>query len=291
LLPVLSAALSGLAFWPGLLLAVAGVVKARQARTGDGIATTVVGRLVGRRMPLRPTWTAIAAVELGVGGLVLSAQLAPWPEAAAGLVLAVAAGLAFWGLRTVPGADCGCFGLRKRVRPKTIIRAALLSALAFAAAAGGEGWTAVLRHPAALVPLAAAGVALVWLSSELYNPTEAVQAATMRQARYRKAQLRRARYSACERRAGPVERTVAGLQRTDLWQRARPYIAAEEPTEHWVEGCTRLLCYPAVYEGESATAVFAVNLGLRQHGTTVAFVNEEEQRVLARLDAKGAAAS
>ena len=73
-----------------------------------------------------------------------------------------------------------------------------------------------------------------------------------------------------------------------MWRRARPYVSdAETPTEHWDEGCWRLLCYPAVYEGESVTAVFSIHLGLRQSPNTVAFVDEAEQRVLGRFEAGG----
>ena len=83
----------------------------------------------------------------------------------------------------------------------------------------------------------------------------------------------------------PVERSVARLRRSELWRRARPYLSAEAPTEHWDEGCWRLLLYPAAYEGESVTAVFAVNLGLRQSRNTVTFVDEAERRILGRLEA------
>jgi hypothetical protein len=275
---VLTAVLSGLAFWPGLLLVVAGGAKARQTRRNDGISSTVVGRLMGKWLPLRPAWGLIAAIELAVGGLVLATAFTPWPEAAAALVLAAAAALAYVGLRKVPGADCGCFGIRKQIHPKTIVRAGLLAALAAAGAAGGEGWTAVFDHPLALVPLVAAGALLLWLSPELTDPVEELQAETVKRARW-------LRHSACRRRAGPVERTAEQLRRSDLWRRAQPFIAADAPSDHWLEGCTRVVCYPAVYEGEPATAVFAVAIGLRHDGTNVAFVNEDEQRVLARLEA------
>jgi hypothetical protein len=99
---------------------------------------------------------------------------------------------------------------------------------------------------------------------------------------------RRVRIAACARRKVPVERTVARLRRSELWRRARPYVSADAPTEHWEEGCWRLMTYPGVYEGEPVTAVFAVNLGFRQRGNTVAFVNEAEQRILGKLAASGA---
>jgi len=216
------------------------------------------------------------------GVLVLSTLLVPWPEVAAALLLTAAALVAFWGLRTVPGADCGCFGLKNRVRPRTIVRAGLLAGLAAAAAVAGESWTAVFHHPAGLVATLAAGALVAWLSPELPHLVDRVGAVVRIRTRRTTAQIRRIRSSACERRAGPVEGTVARLQGSDLWRRARPFISADAPSDHWFEGCTRLVCYPAVYEGQSATAVFAVGLGLRQNAHTVAFVNEEEQRVLAR---------
>jgi uncharacterized membrane protein YphA (DoxX/SURF4 family) len=279
---LLRAAASGLAFWPGLLLVAAGAAKASDVWRRRRIGSTVVGRLLEDRVPLRPAWAVAAAVELAAGALVLSGLLVPWPEAAAALVLAAAAGIAFWGLRTVPGADCGCFGLQNRVQPWTIVRASLLAALAAAGALGGRSWWAVFDRPAALVPLLAAGALVAWLSPELPDVIDALEVVAGKPS----ARLRRIRSAACERRAGPVEESADRLRRTELWKRAQPYLSGDAPTEDWFEGCTRLLCYPAVYEGESATAVFAVGLGRRRSATTVAFVNEEERRVLARLDAR-----
>jgi hypothetical protein len=261
------AVLSSLALWPGLMLVAGGLAKAADVARDD-VHDTVLARLIGRHR-LGRTWTAVAAAELAVGALVLATVLTPWPEAAAAVLLACATGLAVWGLRHAPGAGCGCFGAGSApVSVRTVVRAGFLAALAVAAAAGGAGWTSVFGEPLAWIAVAAAGVALAWLSPEL-----------------RRVAANRVEETAC-RRGVSFERSVARLRRSELWQRARPYVSADEPGDHWDEGCWRLICYPAVYEGEPATAVFAVGLGLRQRRNRVAFVAESEDRVLGRLEAR-----
>jgi hypothetical protein len=188
-----------------------------------------------------------------------------------------------WGIRNAPDAGCGCFGARSTATlgRRTVARAGLLALLAAVAAVGGESWMSALDDPAAVAALVVAGIALAWLSPELSELRGAaaphVDAAALR--------ARRLRDATCRRRRVSVDRSIARLRRSELWQRARPFVSADSPTEHWDEGCWRLLCYPAVYEGEPATAVFAVNLGVRQRRNRVAFVDEAERRVLGRLEA------
>jgi len=263
----MQAVASSLALWPGLLLVAGGLAKSFDVAR-DEVSDTVFARLVGRHR-LRAAWGAVAGAELAVGGLVLATVLAPWPEAAAAVLLAGAAAIALWGLRYAPDAGCGCFGAGSSpVSVRTTARAGFLAALAALAAVGGESWTAVFGEPAAWLAVALAGAVVAWLSPEL-----------------REAAAARAQEAACLRRVS-LERSVARLRRSELWQRARPYVSADVPGEHWDEGCWRLICYPAVYEGEPATAVFAVSLGLSQSQNRVAFVAEAEQRVLGRLDAR-----
>jgi hypothetical protein len=260
------AVLSSLALWPGLLLVAGGLAKAADVARGD-VRDTVLTRLIGRHRR-RGTWAAVAAAELVAGALVLATVFTPWPEAGAAVLLAGATGIAAWGMRHAPDAGCGCFGAGSApVNVRTVVRAGLLAALAAAAAVGGDGWTAVFGEPAAWVAVVLAGVVLSWLSPEL-----------------RGAAAERVEEAAC-RRGVSFERSVARLRRSELWQRARPYVSADAPSDHWDEGCWRLICYPAVYEGEQATAVFAVSLGLRRGGARVAFVAESEDRVLGRLEA------
>lgn len=282
---LLRAIASSLALWPGLVLVAGGVAKAVDVASGD-LGDTVLARLIPGRRPLRAAWGLAATAELAVGALVLAGVAVPWPEIAAALLLTGAALVAAWGLRYAPDAGCGCFGARAttRLSVRTGVRAGFLAALAALGAVGGASWTTVFDYLVAVAVTAAAGVALAWLSPELPGLRDAA-AVRIGGAFWR---ARALRHRACG--SISLERSVARLRRSDLWRLAQPYVSAETPTEHWDEGCWRLLCYPAVYEGESVTAVFSIHLGLRQSPNTVAFVNEVEQRVLGRLEAGGSRA-
>jgi hypothetical protein len=282
---LLPAIASGLALWPGLLLVSGGLAKAVDV-AGHDLGDTVLARLIPGRRPLRAAWGLTAGAELSVGALVVAGVAVPWPEVAAALLLTGAALVAAWGLRYAPDAGCGCFGAAAttRLSVRTGVRAGFLAVLAALAVAGGASWTTVFDHAIAAAVTVAAGVALAWLSPELPGLRDAA-AARVGGAFW---QARALRHRACG--SISLERSVAGLRRSELWQRAQPYVSAETPTEHWDEGCWRLVCYPAVYEGEPATAVFSIHLGLRQSPNTVAFVDEVEQRVLGRLEAGGSRA-
>lgn len=247
----------GLAVWPGLFLLAGGAAKARDVRDAERIRRTVLARLLPDRVAPRPVWAAAAALELAVGALLVAGVLAPWPARAAAGLLGVATLVATWGVRRAPDAPCGCLGARdEAVSPRTAIRAGLLTALAAAGAAGGAGWTRLFERPAAVPVVLAAGFALALLSSELR--------------------------AICLRRFVPLAPTVARLRRSDLWQDARRYVVAEEPSEHWRKGCWRYICYPASYDGVPATAVFALDLSAG-HAVGVAFVDEEQRRVLGQM--------
>src|SRR4051812_37945497 len=110
-----SALASGLAVWPGLLLALGGALKLR-----DDEEDSVLSRALPARVPAR----AIAATELVVGALVLVGFFAPVPAALAALMLAGAAGVSVWGVRNAPEASCGCLGRRsEKVSTRTVVRA------------------------------------------------------------------------------------------------------------------------------------------------------------------------
>jgi hypothetical protein len=280
---LLSAIASSLALWPGLLLVAGGLAKAADS-SSRAVRKTVLARLIPGRRLLRAAWGLVAAAELVVGVLVLSGLAVPWPEVAAALLLSGAALVAVWGLRFAPDAGCGCLGARSttRISARAAVRVGYLAALAALAALGGASWTSVFHDPAAAAVTLAAGVALAWLSPELPELRENAAFRVGRASR----QARLLREAACARRIS-VEGSVSRLRRSELWERARPYVSADAPTEHWEEGCWRLICYPAVYEGQSVTAVFAISLGLRQSRNKVAFVDEVERRVLGRLEASG----
>ena len=180
----------------------------------------------------------------------------------------------------MPTAAASAPRAKTRLSVRTTVRAGFLASLAAVAAAGGASWISVFHDPAAAVVTVAAGAA-----AGVAEPGAAGAAGNGRHRAGRaSARARRLRQAACGRRIS-VEQSVARLRRSELWQRARPYVSADAPTEHWDEGCWRLVCYPAVYDGEPVTAVFALSLGLRQSRNKVAFVDEVERRVLGRLEA------
>ena len=147
------------------------------------------------------------------------------------------------------------------------------SALALAAAFGGEGWTSALGDLPSIVAMLVAGLAVAAVSPELDLSRRA-----------RDARLQ-ARESVCAHRRIPPEHTIARLRASELWSQSRSYLSEESPLEQWREGCWRYLVYPARYDGASATAVFALYLGRDRSADGVAFVDEADQRVLAQIRA------
>jgi len=264
----LSALASGLAVWPGLFLLAGGAVKAREWRAPDLDRDDVLARVLGDRVPLRPVWAAVAATEVVVGALVLAGLLTPFPALAAALVLGAAGMVAAWGVRNAPGAGCGCFGARsEQVSSRTVWRAAALTALALAGALGGGAWYDVLQAPLALVVVLAAGAALAAATPEL---------------RPRDVRMR-AYQTVCSHKPASPQRTLERLRASALWSDAHEYLLADTPHEQWRDGCWRYLTYPAHYDGEPATAVFALYLGRSRNADGVAFVAEGEERVLGQI--------
>ncbi|MDA0160015.1 hypothetical protein OM076_07065 [Solirubrobacter ginsenosidimutans] len=278
----MSASASGLAVWPGVFLLAGGVAKAREVRDDAVDGGTLLFRAVGRSVPPRPAWAAVAGAELVVGGLVLAGVARPYPQLAGGTGLAAAGALAAWGVRNAPDAGCGCFGARSEpVSPRTAVRAGVLSALALAAATGGGAWTNAFRRPAAgrrggaaSLPRAAAAAVVLGAGAAL--------AATTPELRPRHARAR-AHDLVCAHRPAPPRRTLERLRQSNLFSDARPYLAADAPSEQWRDGCWRYVSYPANYEGEAATAVFALYLGKSRNADGVAFVAEDEQRVIGQI--------
>lgn len=274
----LAALAAGVAVWPGVYLLAGGCAKAFDPPRGRD---TIVTRVLPRWAPVLAAWWTLAGVELGIGALVVSDVATPVPECAAAAVLAVAALGAGWGLRHAPDAGCGCFGARSvtQVSTLTVARAALLSALALASALVGQGWTHVLARPGAALVCLALGVALWRVTPEL------------REVVWRLGSLRsayagtvgRLRDAACARREVSVERLVAQLRASALWNEAQRFLSQDAPSEHWQEGCRGYLCYPASFEGDAVTAVFTLYVGRGGGASGVAFVDEESRRVFATI--------
>jgi hypothetical protein len=246
---------AALAVWPGLFPLAGGALKLRADEAGETLMTRVLPDFVSPK--------AVAGVELALGALVL---LVPVSAFAAAALLALAAGVATWGVFNVPEASCGCFGARSEpVSPRTAVRAGLLALLALAPAVAGAAWWDASLAGVALTLVA--GAVLVALTPEL---------------RSRDARLA-VNEAVCAHRPAPPRVTLARLRGSTLWADAKQYLAADAPTEQWRDGCWRYLAYPARYDGEDATAVFALYLGRSRAADGVAFVATDEERVLGQI--------
>ena len=171
-------------------------------------------------------------------------------------VLAVAARVAIWGMRSVPDASCGCFGpAPEPVSARTSSARACSPRSRSVAAFGGGAWTDVFGEPRALV-LARSPSASRWSPATPELRTRR----RLRSARGPAGLL--ARDPPRRRAAGsPVERRRAAPAQRAVGRRARP---TSPPTRRARSGATAAgacSAIPADYEGEPATAVFALYLG------------------------------
>jgi len=244
--------LSAAALWPGLFLLAGGALKLRSGEEGETLMT--------RALPSFVSPKAVAYAEIMIGALVLLGV--PFSGVAAAALLAVAAGVATWGVFKVPQATCGCFGARsEQVSPRTAMRAGLLALCSlglapwWSASAAGFGVAVVV------------GAVLVALTPELRSRETRLWASE----------------AVCAHRPASPGAALARLRGSTLWADASAYLAADAPSEQWRDGCFRYLAYPATYEGEDATAVFALYLGRSRSADGVAFVATDEERVLGQI--------
>jgi len=266
--------LVALAVWPGLFLLAGGALK---LRADDG-EETLMTRVLRGWVPPR----AVALAELAVGALLLLGV--PFSAYLAALLLAVAAGVATWGVYNVKEVSCGCFGARSEpVSPRTALRAGLLALFAL----GGAPWWPGASGEGGM----AGGVAGIggtpWWDASLAGFALALVAGAVLVALTPELRSHEARLTVnevvCSHRPASLRTTLARLRRSKLWADARGYLAADAPSEQWRDGCWRYLAYPATYEGEDATAVFALYLGRSRSADGVAFVAAGEERVLGQI--------
>ncbi len=244
--------LAALTVWPGLFLLAGGALKLRADDEGETLMTRVLPGFVSPK--------AVACGEIVIGALVLLGV--PFSGYVAAALLAVAAGVATWGVRNVPQASCGCFGAKSEpVSPRTAVRAAFLALLAL----GGTPWWGA--SPAGWGLALVAGAVLLALTPELRSRETRLQV----------------NEAVCSHRPAPPKVTIARLRDSTLWADAQQYLAADAPSEQWRDGCWRYLVYPANYDGEDANAVFALYLGRSRSADGVAFVATGEERVLGQI--------
>ncbi len=265
-----AAVLAGQALWPATFLVLAGVGKALEL--GRESRGTLLASLTPAWMPLSAVSAGLAGVELLVGGLLFGGAFKPWPQVAAAVLLGGAALVAFWGMRRLPTAGCGCMGglAAGSVTWMTVLRAGLLSVMALLAALASRDWTQFVEQPGAIAVVVIEGAVLVWLSPDL------------RSMRLSSA-VRRVCAGGCRGRATDFETAVAELRSSRVWALARPYLADEEPEEHWQTGCWRFFSFQARYAERASIAVCALFVGRCGGRSSVAFVDAEADEVLGQL--------
>jgi hypothetical protein len=265
-----TAVLAGQALWPATFLVLAGVGKALEL--GRESRNTLLANLRPAWMPLSAASAGLAGVELLVGGLLLVGAFEPWPQIAAAALLGGAALVAFWGMRHLPTAGCGCMGglAHGSVTWMTVLRAGLLSVMALLAAVTSRDWTQIVEQPVGIAVVVLEGAALVWLSPDL------------RSMRLSNA-VRRVCAGGCRGRAMNFESAVAELRSNRIWDLARPYLTNQEPEEHWQTGCWRFFSFQARYAELASTAVCALYVGRCGGRSSVVFVDAEADEVLGQL--------
>ena len=253
----------------GIALTLAGAAK---LLGGGEIAVKSPLSLLVRRPSLLPfVWRGIGAVELLVGSLTLALAGQRWVSALSALLLVTAVGYAGWALRMAPGRPCGCFGAvsQSPITGRTIARAIVLALAAILGAFWPEPWWAALTEPVTWLVIVAEVLVLGYLSPEV-----------LRIAPLRTRSHDSDRMVDCATTRVPLKTILARLKTSPAWQSLRSHIDAEDPREHWREGCWGFVCFAATYLGKPATAVFAIRLGHEDSTIRGALVDEANQEIL-----------
>lgn len=232
---------------------------------------TALPRLVGEKRAA-PAYRAVGLVEVVIALAVLAPPV--WTvEVIATVALATGfTGYLVYAKIVVPEASCGCVGASaKPIGRRAIGRALLLQATAIIAVTASAGWWSAGSAALVLIPEA---VGFVMLSAELD--------------RYWLLPLRRLRLrvthplsgtatdavplAATQRRLllSPAYRAVNGLLRSDIH-------------DYWDDEDWRFISYAARYDGQPATAVFAVpHQDTTPESVRVAVVDETSGQTLYR---------
>jgi hypothetical protein len=214
----------------------------------------------------RPVAISICVIEFGLGaGLIATAGRigAGLPATTVRLgtgVLMLIATCALIELRgTRPDVGCGCFGefSRAPTSVRTLIRAALLAAAAFATIKLPPLQLPQPGSRGMLIGVLIAELALLGaLSPELGEG------------------LVRLGYSdPCELRRLPEHRTLSTLRRSSQWRKHADLITADRPVDIWRELCWRYVVFPGRNGSQATEIVFAVYLRGRRPPVHAALVD------------------
>jgi hypothetical protein len=235
-------------FYLAAVLLLSSALKARRGLSREAAVRSALGVLIRRLSVLVAAWRALVAVEAGLAVALLA--LPPRAGGTAAAVFFVAAG-AYAAIltRVAPDRACGCFGTDDEPASALVAVRALL--LAF-----------VAGFYAAVDPSPALGDLRAWLGLAVLAILTLVVSREWRVPLERRAAVRRLRN--CARAGGDVAAAAEAVRTTEAWRTVGAHVVRTDPAEAWREGCWQYLSFEASYEGNVATAVFALSLGERR---------------------------
>jgi hypothetical protein len=258
-----------------LVLSIAGTAKLADHSSRKTASISALVKIVRSERGVLRVVRLIAVLEISLALAILVLPNTVLPRTGAAVVLFGSTLYLAWAIRAAPEAPCGCFGSVSRapVSWRTLARAGLLSVAALIASIDGTPLTAPNR-PLPWMLLVAEAILLAALSPEL---------SVMKHWLLVGRKLPRCIYSD-ELPAATLER----LRRSPLWAELSPYLTTAHPDDQWLESCWRLFSFPARYDEKVVAAVLAAKLPPGKLHYRAALVDEEEHRVVARIDAHDA---
>jgi hypothetical protein len=241
-------ALAGLYLAAVLLLSSA--LKARQGMSREAAVRSALGVLIRRLSLLVAAWRTLVAAEAGLALALLVLPPRAGGTAATAYFMAAGAYAAILA-RVAPDRACGCFGGGgEPASPLVVVRALLLACAAGVYAVVDPSSAAALRDPRAWFGLLLLVVVTLVVSREWRAPL-----------RHRTA-ARRLRN--CSRTVVDITSVVEAVRALDAWRAVGAYVVRDDPIETSREGCWQFLSFEAAYDGNVATAVFALGLTERR---------------------------
>jgi hypothetical protein len=235
-------------FFLAAVLLLSSALKARQGMSREAAVRSALGVLIHRLSLLVTAWRALVAVEAGLAVALL--VLPPRAGGAAAATFFVAAGAYAAVLtRVAPDRACGCFGTGDEPASALVV----VRALFLACVAGVY---------AALDPSPTLGDARAWGGLLLLVVMTLAVSREWRVPLQRRAAVRRLRN--CARAVVDVASAVEAVRASEAWRAVGAYVVRDDPVETSREGCWQYLSFEASYDGNVATAVFALGLAERR---------------------------